>query len=196
MELLELQAMWQQYDKNLMENKKINKEILKQILISKPEKRMNREKIKAGITIILPVVLIIFILVPNIQYCASIEFYAGISMFGIVTSVIYYWSVKYYLLLGKIDFSQPITFIKKNMKQLETYKIKLKRIGFMLMPIGIIGIFLMSKFPFFSMDSILPISLIVLVMIMSIYYTFKYSIIKQFGILNKEIEEIEKLEKE
>jgi hypothetical protein len=194
MELIELQVIWQQYDKKLSANTEVNREVLKQILISKPEKRLNWEKIKAGINLILPITLVLLILIPNIQYRTTIDFYIGLFMFGIVFFVLYYWTVKYYLLIGKIDFSHSITLIKKDIKQLEKYKIKLKRIGFMLIPFGIMGIFLMGKFPVFSKDSILPISLIVIVMIISIFYTFKFSIFKQFRILNKEIEEIEKLE--
>lgn len=196
MELIELQAMWQKYDKDLSENTKINKEVLKRILISKPEKRINWEKIKAGIYLILPIVLILLILVPNIQYRPSIDFYIGIFMFGMVSTLIYYWSVRYFILINKIDFSSSIMFIKKNIKLLEKYKIKLKRLGYMLMPLGLIGIFLMGKFPFFSKESILPIFLIILVMIVSIYYTFKYSIFEQFRKLDREIEELEKLELE
>lgn len=196
MELIELQALWQQYDKNILDSTKINKEVLKRILISKPEKRLNWEKIKAGSNLILPIVLVLFILVPNIKFRPSIDFYVGIFIFGMVFSVLYYWSVRYYMLIGRIDFSSSITLIKKNIKQLEKYKIKLKRFGFILMPFGLIGIFLLGEFPIFSKDSILPISLIILVMIISIYYTFKYSIFEQFRILNREIEEVEKLEKE
>lgn len=194
MDLLELKAMWQQYDKNLSENTKINKEILKHILISKPEKRIDLEKIKAVVNLILPIVLIFMILIPNIQFRFAIDFYIGISMFGVVSTLIYYWSVRYYILIRRIDFSSPITLIKMNIKRIEKYKIKLKKFGYILMPLGLIGIFLMSKYPFFSKESVLPISLIILVMIVSVYYTFKYSIFEQFRKLNKDIEELEKLE--
>jgi hypothetical protein len=196
MELLELQAIWQQLDKNILESTKINKEVLKRILISKPEKRLKWEKIKAGFSLILPIVLVFLILVPNIKYRLSIDFYVGGFMFGMVFSVLYYWSVRYYMLIRRIDFSSSITLIKKNIKQLEKYKIKLKSLGFIIMPFGLIGIYLLGEFPVFSKDSILPVSLIILVMITSIYYTFKYSIFEQFRILNREIEEVEKLEKE
>jgi hypothetical protein len=196
MELIELQAMWQQYDKNLSENTKINKEVLKRILISKPEKRINWEKIKAGVNLILPIALILLILVPNIQYRSSLDFYIGIFMFGIISITIYYWSVRYYILVSKIDFSSSITLIKKNIKKLEKYKIKLKRLGYILMPFGLIGIFLLGKFPIFSKESILPISLIIMVMIVSIYYTFRYSIFEQFRKLDREIDELERLELE
>ncbi len=196
MELLELQDIWQQYDRKLSENTRINREILRRILIAKPEKKLSWEKIKAGFNLILPIVLILVILVPNIKYQATIDFHVGIFMFGIVSLLLYYWSVRYYFLIGKIDLSDSITLIKKNLKQLEKYKIKLTKFGYILMPFGIIGIFLMGKFPIFSMNSLLPISLIILVMIISIYYTFKYSIFERFKKLNMEIAEIEKLEKE
>ena len=194
MELVELQAMWQQYDKTLSENTKINKEVLKQILILKPEKRLNWEKLKASVNLILPIALILLLLIPNIYFRSSIDFFIGSFMFGVVFTLIYYWSVRYYLLIRKIDFSNSVTLIKRNIKQLEKYKIKLKKLGYILMPFGLIGIFLMGNFSLFSRESILPISLIILVMIISIYFTFKYSISEQFRKLDNEIEELEKLE--
>ena len=86
--------------------------------------------------------------------------------------------------------------IKINIKKLEKCKLRLTRLTYILMPFGIIGIFLMAKFPILSKDSLLPISLIIMVMIISIYYTFKYSIFERFRKLNMEIDEIEQLEKE
>lgn len=194
MEFTELQALWQQHDKSLAENTRINKEILKRILISKPEKRINREKIKTGISLILPSVLILLVLIPNIHYRSSVDFYIGISMFGAVFSIVYFWSVRYFMLLFTIDFASPIILIKKKIKQLEKYKIKHKKVGFIPMPFALTGVFLMNKMPIFSKESILPLFLVVLVMLASIYYTFKYSIFEQFRKLDMEIEELEKLE--
>ncbi|MFA9372047.1 MAG: hypothetical protein ACERIH_10095 [Labilibaculum antarcticum] len=196
MEFLELQSMWQQHDKILSENTKINKEVLKRILISKSEKRINWEKVKAGVNLILPIVLILLLLVPNIHYRSSADFYIGLFMFGGVSMVIYYWSARYFMLINKVDFSSSITLIKKNIKQLEKYKVKLKKVGYILMPFGITGVFLLVEFPLFSRESFLPIFLIILVMIISIYYTFKISLFEQFRKLNKEIEEVENMEKE
>lgn len=195
MELIELQAIWQQHDKNLLETTKINKEVLKRILISKPEKRISWEKIKAGFNLILPIASILLILIPNIQFRSSVDFYVGALMFTIIISTNYYWSIRYFILIRKVNFSNTITTIKKQVKQIEKYKIKLNKLGYILMPFGIIGIFLMGNFPLFSESSILPISLIIIVMVVSIFYTFKYSISEQFKKLNMEIEEIENLEK-
>jgi amino acid transporter len=196
MEFTDLQAIWLRYDESLSENTKINKEILKKILIAKPEKRINWEKIKASVNLTLPIALILLILVPNIHFRSSIDFYIGSFMFGAVFAFIYYWSVRYYLLINKIDFSNSITLIKRNIKQVEKYKIKINRLGYTLMPFGIIGVFIMGDFPFFSRESILPIFLIVLVMILSMYFTFKYSVFEQFRKLDREIDELEKLETE
>jgi hypothetical protein len=195
MDLNELQTIWQQYDTDLKENTRINKEILKQVLLAKPEKRMSREKIKAGINLLLPIILVLLVLIPNVQVRATIEFYSGALLFGIVFSTIYYWSVKYYLLIGKMDFSESLTSIKKKVKQIKKYKIKLKKVSYILMIPGIVGIFLMGGFPLFSTSSVFPVTLIVLVMLFSVYLTFRYSVGEHFRKLNQEIEALEKLEK-
>lgn len=196
MELLELQNIWGQYEKKLSNNTRLNKEILRRILISKPEKQLNWIKIKAGINLILPIVLILLVLVPHIQFRSSIDFYIGLGLFTVFSLITYIWAIRYYLLICKIDFSEPILAIKKEVAELEKYKIKITKIGYIFAPFAMIGIFLMAQLPFFSINSILPFSLIILVMITSIYFTFKYSIYERFRKLNKEIKEIEELEKE
>ncbi|PRZ00906.1 hypothetical protein [Marinilabilia salmonicolor] len=195
MDLNELQTIWQQYDNDLKENTRMNKEVLRHILVSKPQKRLTVERTKAVVNLILPLVLVGLVMLPNVEFRASFDFFGGALMFVTAFSVIYYWSVRYYLLIGKVDFSEPLTAIKKNAKSLEKYKIKLKRIGYILMAPGITGIFLMGRFPLFSKESIVPVSLFFLVMTASIYLTFRYSILEQFRKLNSEIAALEQLEK-
>jgi len=196
MELIELQNIWGQYEKKLADNTRLNKEILRRMLISKPEKRLNWLKINAGFNLILPIVLILLVLVPHIQFRSSIDFYIGLGLFTAFSLITYIWAIRYYLLICKIDFSEPILAIKKEIAELEKYKIKITRIGCIFAPFAMIGIFIMAQIPFFSINSIVPFSLIFLVMITSIYYTFKYSIYERFRKLNIEIKEIEELEKE
>lgn len=196
MELIELQNIWQQYDKNISKTMDINKEILRRMLISKPEKKLNWMKIKAGFNIVLPIVLILLILVPNVHYRATIDFFIGLFLFSAVQAIFYFWAIKYYRQIDKIDLSNSITTIKKDIKELEKYKFQISKLSYILMPFGIIGIFLIGQIPFFSKGSLLPFLLIILVMISSIYYTFKYSLFEQFNKLNNQIREIEQLEKE
>ena len=196
MELIELQNIWQQYDKKLSENTRLNKEILKMMLKSKPEKRVTWIKLKAAFNLILPIVLILGILVPRVEFRNETSFYIGFLLFGPFALLTYYWAIRYYLLITKIDFNQSITTIKKNIKKVEKYKIKITKFGYNFVPFAMTGVFLIANIPILSKHSILPISLIISVFIISAYITIKYSIFERFKTINREIEEIEQLEKE
>jgi hypothetical protein len=195
MELEDLKKMWIQYDIKLSENTRLNKEILKRMLVSKTEKRLSWIKIKEGFKLILPIVMIL-IIVPKVHYRASIDFYVGVSLFGILGSLSYFWAVRYFMRIRKIDFTNSITLIKKDLNELEKYKIKITRFNYVFMPFAAVGIFMIAEIPFLSKNFLLPLSLIILIMIISIYYTFKYSIFERYKKLNIEINEIEQLEKE
>jgi hypothetical protein len=195
MELSELQKYWDIYEKKVDENIHINKEILRRMLISKTEKRFNKIKIKAGINLIAPFILILFLVLPNTDFHNTYYFYSGLTVFLVLATIIYIWTIKYYIMIGKIDFSNPVLIIKKNIQELERYKIKTTKLGYIFTPFAMIGIFLVANIPLFSMDTVLFLLLVVIVMIFSMYYTFKYSIFERFKKLNIEIDEIEQLEK-
>lgn len=198
MELNELQSIWIQYDKKIADNTRLNKEILRRMLISKPEKRLNWIKIKAGFNILSPVIFISLILILDVQFHFKINFYIGLTLFLPIYLITYIWDIKYFKLIRNIDFTIPVLSIKKLIAELEKYKIKTTRIKYLLMPFAMIGFFLMiiQKITFrFDFVSIIPLLLIILVFILSFYFTFKYSIYEQYRKLNKEIIEIEELEK-
>lgn len=196
MELDELQNIWLQYDRKITDNTHLNKEILKRMLMSKPEKRLNWIKIKAGFNVLSPLILILLIKVMDMKFSLTSSFYIGLSMFLTLFIINYIWNIRYFLLIRKIDFSGAILLIKKQIAELEKYKIKTTKIRYLIMPFAIIGIFFMLiQKPIFNTESIIMFALIILVYISSIYYTFKYSISEQFRKLNKEIFEIEELEK-
>jgi hypothetical protein len=196
MELTELQNIWQQYDKKISENTRLNKEILKRILKSKPEKRVTRIKLNAAFNLILPFILILGIMVPRVEFRNETSFYVGFLLFVPFALLTYYWAIKYYLMINKIDFNDSITSIKRNIKEVEKYKIKMTKFGYIFSPFAMTGVFLIANIPILSKQSFLPISLIISVFIISIYITFKYSIFERFKTINREIEEIEQLEKE
>jgi len=203
MELNELQDIWLQYDRKIKDNTRLNKEILKRMLMSKPEKRLNWIKIKVGLRIFSPIILILLIAVMqlspmmNIKFSFTVHFYIGLSLFLTIFIISYIWDVGYFLLIRKIDFSETILAIKKRIAELEKYKIKTTKIRYLIMPFAILGIFFMFiPKTIFNTESIIMFALIILVFISSIYYTFKYTIYEQFRKLNKEIDEITELEKE
>jgi hypothetical protein len=199
MEITELQEMWYQYDKKISENTRLNKEILRLMLLSKPQRRFNWIKIRAGFSILSPIVFVTVLLVLNVQFHISLTFYIGLAMFLPVYIITYIWDIQYFKLIRKIDFSMPVLTLKKEIAQLEKYKIKKTRIRYLLMPVAITGFLLMIiKSMNFNLSfvSLLPLYLMILVFLSSMYITFKYSIYERFKKLNKEIDGIEKLEKE
>jgi hypothetical protein len=199
MELTELQNIWQEFDKKISENTRLNKEILRIILLEKPKRRLNWIRIKAGIWLFSPALFVFLILILNVQFNISTRFFIGLGLFLPVFIITYIWDIKYFTLIRGIDFTMPVLSIKKVIAELEMYKIKTTKIRYLLMPFAITGFLLMiiQKITFsFSFFSILPLLLVVLVFFLSMYFTFKYSIYERFIKLNKDIDEIEHLEQE
>jgi len=197
MELIELENIWKEYDKKVTDNTRLNKEILKRLLISKPERRVNWIKIRAGFNVLSPIILPLLLMIMKVQFQITTQFYIGLSLFLAVYILSYIWDVKYFLLIRKLDFSNAILSIKKGIAELEKYKIKTTRIKYVLMPVAIIGIFCMLiQKPIINKETIVLFTLIILVFFSSIYYTFKFSIYERFRKLNREIEEVQNIEKE
>lgn len=196
MELMDLQSIWGEYDKKIAENTRLNKEILRRILITKPQKQLNWIKLKSGFNLISPIILFLPLLFVNIEFRSTLNFYIGAGLFTTLIFITYIWEVRYYLMIRKIDFAGSILSVKKGLVEMEKYKIKTTRIKYILAPLGMLGIFLMViKKLVFSTESIVMLVSIVLIFILTIFYTFKYSIHEQFRKLNNEITEIEKLGK-
>jgi hypothetical protein len=199
MELSELQNIWQEYDKKISENTRINKEILRLILLEKPRKRLNWIKLKAGTWLFSPVLFVFLILILDVQFNISTRFFIGLGLFLPVYIINYIWDIKYFTLIREIDFTMPVLSIKKVITELQKYKLKTTSIRYLLMPLAMAGFLLMIihkitiKLDFFS---ILPLLLIVVVFFSSMYFTFKYSIYERYKKLNKDIDEIGQLEKE
>ena len=199
MELSELQNIWQEYDKKISENTRINKEILRLLLLEKPRKRLNWIKLKAGTWLFSPVLFVFLILILDVQFNISPRFFIGLGLFLPVIVITYFWDIKYFTLIRGIDFTMPVLSIKKVITELQKYKLKTTKIRYLLMPLAMTGFLLMIihkitiKLDFFS---ILPLLLIVLVFFSSMYFTFKYSIYERYKKLNKDIDEIVQLEKE
>jgi hypothetical protein len=198
MELSELQNIWQEYDKKISQNTRLNKEILRLMLISKPQKRLNWIKIRAGLNLFSPLLFVILVFVLDVQFVISLRFYLGLALYGTVCTIAYIWDIEYFKLIRKINFSMPVLTLRKEIVQLEKYKIKKTRIKYILGPFAMAGFLMMiiHKLTFsLNFMSLLPLILIILVFLSSIYITFKFSIYERFKKLNKEIDEIEQLEK-
>jgi hypothetical protein len=199
MELVEIENIWKEYDRKISENTRLNKEILRQMLLSKPRKRLNWIKIRAGLNILSPAVFVSLLLLLDVHFCLTTRFYIGLVLFLPVYAITYTWDIRYFMLTRNLDLSSPILTVKKAIAEMEKYSIKTTRLRYILMPFAMTGFLLMiiQRITIsYNIVSLLPFLLIILVFISSIYLTFKYSIYERFKKLNKDIDEIEKLEKE
>ena len=95
------------------------------MLKSKSEKRVTWIKLTAAYRLLFPIVIILVMMVPRIEFRNETSFYVGFILFGPFALLTYYWAIRYYLLINKIDFSNSIATIKKNIKEVEKYKIKM-----------------------------------------------------------------------
>ena len=179
------------------ENIRINREILKQMLQRKPERRILFIKYHAIWELILPLILLPIVL-PQIKIRDDVYFYLGAFLFCAFCILTYYWAIRYFLMVMKIDFSNPIIDLKRQVAELERFKIKTKKIGFLLFPFVLTGIFMLAGMRINKITpyTMLPLFLIVIVFIASLFITFKYSISERFRKLNKEISDLEKLRNE
>lgn len=197
MELVELENIWKESNRRILENTRLNKEILRRMLTAKPEKRLNWMKIKAYYNLFSPILFVFVILIMDIQFRFTLNFYIGLGLFIPIYIINYVWDIKYFLLIRKIDFSDSILNIKKGIALIEKYNIKTSKIRCLLMPLVLLGVVLMLfPKPIFNTKTVAMMISIVLAFVLSTYYKFRYLIYERFRKLNKEIEEIENLMKE
>jgi hypothetical protein len=194
MELDELKTVWLQHEKTLVEQTRVNFELLRRILISNTEKSINWLKIRTLASLILPVVLIIFIAVPRVTYPFTGEVIAGLMLFGSLAVITYAWTLRYYLLVEKLDLNEPITSVSRQVKMLIKYKLKIKHYGLAMAPFAVIGIFLSAGIPFLSVKMIPFYALMGIVFLVSTYLRSKHGSIVQLKKINQDLEEIAKLE--
>lgn len=197
MELLELENIWKECNQKIADNNRINREILRRMLLHKPEKTINWMKVRAGLHLLSPLVPLIWLAVTDYQIHITSAFYIGLGLFISTCVIVYVWDLRYFLKVRALNLSDATLTIKKNIAALEKYKVKATLFQYMLMPVGVAGIVLMFFRTFgLNTDLVIMIFLMLTVCLASAYYRFKYSIGKRFRTLNKEIEEIERMENE
>ena len=194
MEFTELQALWQQQNAQIAENTRINKEILKRILKVKPERRINWVTLQTGAGLFInPIILLLFFTLAPITFNHGLALYLGISLYGCIVLLGFYWSIKYFMLLRNIDFTNSVTTTRKNLRQLEKFHTTRLKLVCLMFPIALIGVFLMFDIPI-TKESFVILPLMLVMMVVSIYYRFRWKN-WWFGKLNSELDEIEQLEK-
>lgn len=199
MELTELENIIKGYDKKIDEHIALNRDVLKRILSDKSNKHMRIERLKTvyqlGSPLLLPCLLAIIIEVMNIRISYTVNFYIGLGLFIPVFLFTWGLNIKYYQLIRKLNFSNPLTTIKKQIAELERYSIWMTKIRNLLTPLLIAGMLLIFiPQNVYHMEFILLLVLTASVFIVSSFYR-NYSVRERYRVLKGEIKEMEALEK-
>ncbi len=196
MEIYELQNIWEGIDRKITESSKLNKEILRKMLVEKPKQRLNKIRLQSYFKIILPfVVLPVFFLI--IEKRTDFQFIIGTVMY---CSLVIYAMISEFIFLkksNKIDFSKPVISLSKDIAELKKGKLTNTRLRYLLSPIGATGVLLMAfknTGNIISQETFLFFGLVLIVFFLSVLYTFRIAIKNQFQKLNEEISELEFLE--
>lgn len=158
------------------------------------EKRIDWLKIRSLSSLILPPILIIFIVIPRIEFSLKFEFVLGILLFGSLSIISYIWEIRVYLLIERLNFNESILNVSKQLKMVEKYKLKFTKHSLILAPLMIIGIFLSAGIPFLSAKMIPFYTLMLIVFLISTYIRAKHGLIARVRKIDKDLEEILKLE--
>jgi len=194
MELDELKTIWTQHEKKLVENTALNKQLLIKLLTVNTGRRIDWLKVRTLAAVILPLPLYIFIVIPRIRFTFEFDVLVGLMLFASISVVTYIWAIKLYLMIERLNPDGPITAVSKQLRIAERYKKKITRNCFILAPFMIIGIFLSAGIPFFSSAMIPFYALVVVVFLISLYVRSKHGLAAQIRRIDREIEEIAKLE--
>lgn len=194
MEMDELKRIWTQHEKMLVESTKVNKELLKKVLLVNAEKRIDWLKIRSLTGLILPFIGTVFLVIPHMQFTLEMDVVIGTVLFVPLYILGYIWAIKLYLHIERLNPNGPLTTVRKQLKLVEKYKLKTTKKCLLLAPFMIIGIFLSAGIPFLSPKMILFYALMVIVFLISTYIRTKHGLVAQVRKIDRDIEEISQLE--
>ncbi len=196
MEIKELHEFWRDYDSKISENTRLKKAVLWNMLVKRPRRKVNWMKIKATVGLLSPLLFVFLVRVLKVEFIISTRFYIGLALFVPVFLLTWLWDLRYFKLIRRVDFTEPVLSIKRIMTELEKYRIRTTRLRFLLMPVAMVGFILMIVRSFtFEPDlaSMLPLILIVVVYFSSYYFTIN-SVSGHYKKLNRDLDEIKDLE--
>jgi len=195
MELKELESMWAVYDHKLSENTRINKEVLKHLLLDKPKKRITNMMLKAIVELVAPIFLLVWFF-SEVGIRDDWKYWVGMVLFLSISTFGYYLSIKYFKLIQKVDFSNSLTQTRKTLNEIELFKLQRIKLGLRFGPVGAIGVFMISEIHVLSNNFIMPLILILIVFGVSHYLRYRYGVVENFSKFKRELDELEALEKE
>ena len=192
MEYKELESLWKRYDEKLDKLEKINKKLLKDSLLNKPQKKLNWMKFQSLYAVIITPVVLVVALHPHFKIeNLDWKFILGCVLMLVFVLYLCIENFRIYLILKKINLSAD-TIIHSLGKVLKIKKIAdcHRKYVFLYYPIGFIGIILIGWNGFvFSLKTIIYLCIFfVITYIMNIWGARKYK--ERMSKLEKDIVEL------
>jgi len=195
MEFQEIQSLWEKSNEVIVKNTKINKQLLKNMLTSKPIKIINWLLYKRYLEFILGIILVITFIFKVKLRSPSNELYAGLTLLIILLMITFYRMANYILLLRNIDLTSTLIDARKNVLQAQKYHYTTKKIEFVSPILSFIALKMVLPINTLMLDfNKLPIILCFIIFFM-IWNFKKNSTQKVFEEIKKDLREIEELEK-
>lgn len=195
MEYRELEMLWKQYDEKLDNLEAINKRLLKETLLTKPQKKMNRLEFSSLYGLIAIPIIILIALHPNFK-TENIDwkFILGCLLTFIVVLYLCVENLRSYLILKNMDLNSD-TIIQSFGKVIKLKKISnnFQKSVFLYYPVICLGITLIGWNNFvFNLNTILFLSILfVITYCLNIWGVRKYE--ERINRLEKDIIELKEL---
>jgi len=177
MELEELKSIWLQYDKKLNNLEKLNKKILKETLLKKPQQKINKRKYRRLFVMFYIIAIAIFIILLSQPFFIfekiDWKIITGCILAILCLIYIFIVNLKFYMILKSINLNTDsvIESTKKIVQYKNKWEVYFKSIYMLFPTLCIAGILLIGdswKFDIYSLIRLIPyiIAFIIVTLIM------------------------------
>lgn len=195
MELSELENLWNEYDSKLAENIKINKKILRNMLIQKPVKTLSLMRIRILFQIVACILIVIFFFKEVKLRDPGFELYTGLILISLLLFFSLFRALKYIAMLRSVSLIGAVLPIRERLIKIERFKLLTAKYNFIITPPSILAVILIAPVRFNQQQIIIP-TLILILAYLIVSYSKMNGIEKEFLELNSQLVELEQLEEE
>lgn len=189
MEISELKSLWAKYDLQLVEHTKVNKRILREMLIKRPLKTINWLKINGLYQLFAGIIIIALFFKTTKHRDPGVELYCGSFLLFALCFFSFFRSIKYFFMLKGVNMAGDLVRAKKQLIDIQKYKLSTAKYNLLITPFSILSVFLVLPIVL----HIMPVLLLTLGFLTISIYKFKM-IAKQFSKLNEQLNELEDLQ--
>lgn len=204
MELDELKRTWQQYDKKLSDNLKVNEALIKKMNLNSSKRELQKPLIYELFGVVVMFIVILLSVKASLQLIDELKF----SIPGIIAalmSVVYFISavVKANRFMNVNYYNSSIVQLQKEIASLNKLVLKLRKVELILIPFLIIPMLILAFKAVHNIDIYNNVKLLIIEVVLAfgiatplVLWINKHLYDKKFKIAENLLQELEKFEKE